>query len=104
METTKVWVKLRNSTNDSFRVEIKNADGAIIDDLKDAIKAKKNVEVQFIYLEDGQEENSTCSPADRILSHNQVGKSIEHPYFFTIKPPPASGRDTMTLLGCETMN
>ena len=82
METTKVWVKLRNSTNDSFKVEIKKADD-IIDDLKNAIKAKKNVKVQFIYLEDGQEKNSKCSPAALILSHNEVGKSDEHPYFYT---------------------
>ena len=90
MEPTEVWVKLRNSTNDSFKVAINKADD-IIDDLKNAIKAKKNVKVQFIYLEDGQEKKSKCSPGARILSHNQVGKSDEHPYFFTIEPPPASG-------------
>ncbi len=88
VEPTKVWVKLKNSTKDSFRVEIKKADD--IDDLKNAINAKKNVKVQFIYLENGEEKKSKCSPADRILSHNQVGKSIEHPYFFTIEPPPAA--------------
>ncbi len=81
MEPTKVWVKLRNSTKDSFKVEIKKADD--IDDLKKAIKAEKNVEVQFIYLKDGQEKKSKCSPGARILSHNQVGKSDEHPYFYT---------------------
>ncbi len=91
MEATKVWVKLSNSTNDPFRVEIKNADDVIIDDLKNAIRAWANVKVQFIYLEDGQEENRKCRAADRILSHNHVGKSDEHPYFFTIEPPPASG-------------
>ncbi len=88
MEPTKVWVKLRNSTKDSFRVAINKADD--IDDLKNAINAKKNVKVQFIYLEDGQEENRKCRAADRILSHNHVGKSDEHPYFFTIEPPPAA--------------
>ncbi len=90
MEPTEVWVKLRNSTNDSFKVAINKADD-IIDDLKNAIKEKKNLKVQFIYLEDGQEKNSKCSPAARILSHNQVGISVEHPYFFTIEPLPASG-------------
>ncbi len=88
-----VWVKLKNTTKDSFRVEIKKADDAIIDDLKKAIKAEKNVEIECIYLEDGQVETSRCIPADRISSHNQVGKSYQHPYLFTIEPPPASGRD-----------
>ena len=55
MEPTKVWVKVRNSTNDSFRVAI-NKPNANIDHLKKAIKAEKNAEVQFIYLEDGQVE------------------------------------------------
>ncbi len=90
MEPTKVWVKVRNSTNDSFRVAINNPN-ANINDLKEAINAEENVEVEFIYLDDGQEENRKCRPADRILSHNRVGKSDEHPYFFTIEPPPASG-------------
>ncbi len=90
MEPTEVWVKLRNSTKDSFMVEI-NKPNANIDHLKKAIKAEKNAEVQFIYLEDGQVENRKCRPGDRILSHNRVGKSIEHPYYFTIEPPPASG-------------
>ncbi len=90
MEPTEVWVKLSNSTDDSFTVAI-NKPNANINDLKEAIKAKENVKVQFIYIEDGQEENRKCTPGDLILLHNQVGKSYKHPYFFTIKPPPASG-------------
>ncbi len=89
MEPTKVWVKLRNSTNDSFTVAI-NKPNAYIDHLKNAINAKENVKVECIYLEDGQKETIKCNPRARILSHNQVGKSDEHPYFFTIEPPPAA--------------
>ena len=88
MEPTEVWVKLRNSTKDSFMVAINKADD--IDDLKNAIKAKKNVKVEYVYLEDGEEKYSKCTPDALILSHSQVGNSYEHPFFFTIEPP-ASG-------------
>ena len=93
MEAPEVWVKLRNSAKDSFKVEI-NKPNANIDQLKDAINAKKTVEVEYIYSEDGQKENSKCSPDDLILSHGQAGKFGKHPYFYTIEvPPPASGKD-----------
>ncbi len=95
MEAPKVWVKLRNSTNDSFKVEI-NKPNAYIDHLKRAINALENVKVEYIYSEDGHEENSKCSPGDLILSHGQAGKFGNHPYFYTIEEPPAaaaSGKD-----------
>ncbi len=94
MEAPEVWMKLRNSTKDSFMVEI-NKPNANIDQLKDAINALENVNVEYIYSEDGQKENSKCSPGDLILSHGQAGKFGNHPYFYTIEvpPPPASGKD-----------
>ena len=94
MEPPVVWVKLRNSTKDSFMVDI-NKPNTDIDDLKRAINALKNVKVEYIYSEDGQKEHGKCCPGDLILSHGQAGKSDEHPYFYTIEvpPPPASGKD-----------
>ncbi len=88
MEPREVWVKLRESTKDSFTVEI-NKPNADIDDLKKAIK---NVEVEFIYTEDGKEENSKCEPDAPILSHDGPGSSDEQPYYYTISPP-ASGKN-----------
>ena len=65
-----------------------------IDDLKRAINEKKKVNVEYIYSEDGQKENSKCSPGDLILSHGQAGKFGNHPYFYTIEvPSPTSGKD-----------
>ena len=94
MEPPVVWMKLRNSTKDSFMVDI-NKPNTDIDDLKRAINAKKNVKVEYIYSEeDGHDENSKCRPGDLILSHGQAGKFGKHPYFFTLtEPPPASGKD-----------
>ncbi len=92
MEPPVVWVKLRNSTKDSFMGEI-NKPNTDIDDLKRAINAKKNVKVEYIYSEDGQKENSKCRPGDLILSHGQAGKFGKQPYFYTIEPPAASGKD-----------
>ncbi len=88
MEPREVWVKLRESTKDSFKVEI-HKPNADIDDLKKAIK---NVEVEFIYTEDGKEENSKCEPDALILSHDQAGHSARRPYYYTISPP-ASGKN-----------
>ncbi len=91
MEPREVWVKLRESTKDPFKVQI-NQPNADIDDLKDAITAKKSVEVEFIYTEDGKEENSKCEPDALILSHDQAGHSARRPYYYTISPP-ASGKN-----------
>ncbi len=91
MEPREVWVKLRESTKDPFKVQI-NQPNADIDDLKDAIKAEKNVKVEFIYTEDGQGENSKCRPGAPILSHDGPGSNYEQPYYYTISPP-ASGKN-----------
>ena len=91
MEPHEVWVKLRNSTKDSFTVEI-NKPNADIDDLKDAIKAETEEKVEFIYTEDGQGKNSKCEPDAPILSHDGPGSSDEQPYYYTISPP-ASGKN-----------
>ena len=89
MEPREVWVKLRNSTKDPFKVQI-NKPNPDIDDLKKAIKAEKSVEVEFIYTEDGQEENSKCRADALISSYDQAGHS--GPYYYTISPP-ASGKN-----------
>ncbi len=94
MEPREVWVKLRESTKDSFTVEI-HKPNANINDLKKAIKAETEEKVEFIYTEDGKEENSKCRPGAPILtlSHDQeAGHSARRPYYYTISPP-ASGKN-----------
>ncbi len=88
MEPREVWVKLSDSTKDPFTVEIEKPN-ANINHLKGAIKGLKKVEVEFIYLEDG---NNKCRAGAMVLSHDQVGKSDKHPYYYTIEPP-VSGKD-----------
>ncbi len=80
MTTSMVWVKLRGSRADAFRVEVGGAN--IIDDLKNAISAKKKVEVEFIYSAD--REDSRCDPRASIFSDGIVGAD---PYYYTIESP-----------------
>ncbi len=83
--TSKVWVKLRGSNYDAFRVEI--AHGALIDDLKDAISAKKKVEVEFIYSGDVNGENIVkYDPTSIISTLGQTGSRGDNPYYYTIVP------------------
>ena len=84
MEPPVVWVKLRNSTKDSFMVEINKPD-ANIDDLKRAINAKINVEVE--YSTDGQKENGKMShpvveidSVDKIFKHGESIKDLRAVY------------------------
>jgi hypothetical protein len=94
--TSKVWVKLRRSRADAFKVDI--APDGIIDDLKNAISAKKKVEIEFIYLAEHSEEHgedSKCKASAFISSYGQAGSSEENSYYYTIAPPamqPPPGR------------
>ena len=80
MTTSMVWVKLRGSTADAFKVKVD--EGADLDDLKKAIKAEKTVEVEFIYSAD--REDSRCDPRASIFSDGIDGAD---PYYYTIESP-----------------
>ena len=83
MAPKKVWVKLRDSRSEVFKVEVDER--ADFDDLKKAIKQRKTVRVASIFTED-YEEGSKCEPADLISSHGSVGRA-DTPFYFTIAPP-----------------
>jgi hypothetical protein len=83
MTPKKVWVKLRDSRSEVFKVEVDER--ADFDDLKKAIKQRKAVRVASIFTEE-YEEGSKCEPADLISSHGSVGRA-DTPFYFTIAPP-----------------
>ena len=91
--TSNVWVKLRGSRDDAFRVEV--GPNAIIDDLKNAISAKEMVKIEYIYSaeqskehkEEDEKDVSKCRASHKILSHGEAGSSEENPYYYTIASP-----------------
>ena len=94
MTTSLVWVKLRGSRADAFRVEVGPSPKDNIDFLKKAIKAETGEKVEFIYTEeyspersDEQNEANKCEPDASITSHDQVGKGAKCPYYYTIASP-----------------
>jgi hypothetical protein len=93
--TSKVWVKLRGSRADAFKVEVD--EDADFDDLKNAISAKKKVEVEFIYSAEHSEEHgedSKCKASSAFISSygQEAGSSEENPYYYTIAPPATRGK------------
>ncbi len=81
--TSKVWVQLRGSVQ-AFRVEI--VEGAIIDDLKIAIKQETAVEVELIFAEEDGDV-SLCKADALISTFPPVGDHARTPYYYTIAPP-----------------
>ncbi len=95
--TSKVWVKLRGSRDDAFKVEVD--EGADIDDLKNAISAETKVEVKFIYSVEYSEEHeaNSCAPSDLISTHGPAGSSGNHPFYYTTEQPAIRGKITSTV-------
>jgi hypothetical protein len=84
MTSEKVWVQLRGSQHQAFRVDI--VQGALIDDVKIAINQRESVRVEFIFTEEDGE-GSLCKPSAFVNTHGPAGRDDETPYYYTTSPP-----------------
>jgi hypothetical protein len=82
--TSKVWVKLRGSQHQAFKVFVN--EGADCDDVKIAINQRESVRVEFIFTEEDGED-SLCKPSALVNTHGLAGQNEATPYYYTIAPP-----------------